>query len=55
MVTHDQSLAPRFSRTLRIVDGELENLPTADNQKLTSNPPDLPNVQPADQRSGRRK
>src|SRR5689334_644638 len=24
MVTHDQSLAPRFSRTLRIVDGELE-------------------------------
>ena len=23
MVTHDQSLAPRFSRTLRIVDGEL--------------------------------
>jgi len=22
MVTHDQSLAPRFSRTLRIVDGE---------------------------------
>ena len=26
MVTHDQSLAPRFSRTLRIVDGELENV-----------------------------
>ena len=25
MVTHDQSLAPRFSRTLRIQDGELEN------------------------------
>jgi putative ABC transport system ATP-binding protein len=24
MVTHDQSLAPRFSRTLRIVDGELD-------------------------------
>ncbi len=24
MVTHDQSLAPRFSRTLRITDGELE-------------------------------
>jgi putative ABC transport system ATP-binding protein len=23
MVTHDQSLAPRFSRTLQIVDGEL--------------------------------
>jgi putative ABC transport system ATP-binding protein len=55
MVTHDQSLAPRFSRTLRIVDGELETLSNADNQKLTSNPPDLPNVQPADQRSGRRK
>lgn len=26
MVTHDQSLAPRFSRTLRITDGELENV-----------------------------
>jgi putative ABC transport system ATP-binding protein len=26
MVTHDQSLAPRFSRTLRITDGELENI-----------------------------
>ena len=25
MVTHDQSLAPRFSRTLRITDGELDN------------------------------
>ena len=25
MVTHDQSLAPKFSRTLRIVDGELDN------------------------------
>lgn len=25
MVTHDQSLAPRFSRTLRIADGALEN------------------------------
>ncbi|NJC96109.1 MAG: ABC transporter ATP-binding protein [Anaerolineales bacterium] len=24
MVTHDQSLAPRFSRTLRIADGELD-------------------------------
>lgn len=24
MVTHDQSLAPRFTRTLRIADGELE-------------------------------
>lgn len=24
MVTHDQSLAPRFSRTLRITDGELD-------------------------------
>jgi putative ABC transport system ATP-binding protein len=27
MVTHDQSLAPRFSRTLRIVDGELDSSP----------------------------
>src|SRR4026209_1597965 len=26
MVTHDQSLAPRFSRTLRIQDGELETV-----------------------------
>jgi putative ABC transport system ATP-binding protein len=26
MVTHDQSLASRFSRTLRIADGELENV-----------------------------
>jgi len=25
-VTHDQSLAPRFSRTLRIQDGELETV-----------------------------
>jgi len=25
MVTHDLSLAPKFSRTLRIVDGELDN------------------------------
>ena len=27
MVTHDQSLAPRFSRTLQIVDGELDTRP----------------------------
>jgi putative ABC transport system ATP-binding protein len=27
MVTHDQSLAPRFSRTLQIVDGELASRP----------------------------
>jgi putative ABC transport system ATP-binding protein len=26
MVTHDQSLAPRFTRTLRITDGELESI-----------------------------
>ncbi len=25
MVTHDQSLAPKFSRTLRIIDGELDD------------------------------
>jgi len=30
MVTHDQSLASRFSRTLRIVDGELEGLQEAE-------------------------
>jgi putative ABC transport system ATP-binding protein len=27
MVTHDQSLAPRFSRTMRITDGELDAAP----------------------------
>lgn len=27
MVTHDQSLAPRFTRTLQIADGELEKAP----------------------------
>ena len=27
MVTHDQSLAPKFSRTMRIVDGELDTRP----------------------------
>jgi len=27
MVTHDQSLAPRFSQTMRITDGELESRP----------------------------
>ena len=27
MVTHDQSLAPKFSRTLRIADGELDSRP----------------------------
>ena len=34
MVTHDQSLAPRFSRTLRITDGELDTSykPEATNQ-----------------------
>lgn len=30
MVTHDQSLAPRFSRTLRIADGELEPIKPSD-------------------------
>jgi putative ABC transport system ATP-binding protein len=30
MVTHDQSLAPRFSRTLRITDGELDKADTAE-------------------------
>jgi putative ABC transport system ATP-binding protein len=29
MVTHDQSLAPRFSRTMRITDGELETSTSA--------------------------
>jgi putative ABC transport system ATP-binding protein len=34
MVTHDQSLAPRFSRTLRITDGELDkaDITAADNK-----------------------
>ncbi len=35
MVTHDQSLAPRFSRTLRIVDGELTK---ADSVEADSKP-----------------
>jgi len=30
MVTHDQSLAPRFSRTLRIADGKLEEAQLAE-------------------------
>ncbi len=30
MVTHDQSLAPRFSRTLQIADGELEKADLAE-------------------------
>ncbi len=33
MVTHDESLSTRFSRTLRIVDGTLETLPLADQTK----------------------
>jgi len=31
MVTHDQSLAPRFTRTLRIADGELESVEPFEN------------------------
>lgn len=31
MVTHDQSLAPRFTRTLRIADGELESMEPLEN------------------------
>jgi putative ABC transport system ATP-binding protein len=30
MVTHDESLSPRFTRTLRITDGELEEAPVAE-------------------------
>ncbi len=42
MVTHDESLSPRFSRTMRITDGELESLSSeidsrSDNA-ATSNP-----------------
>ncbi len=33
MVTHDESLTPRFSRTLRITDGELESLPVKTESK----------------------
>ncbi len=32
MVTHDQTLAPRFTRTLGIVDGELESMTQLDSQ-----------------------
>lgn len=31
MVTHDHSLAPRFTRTMGIVDGELESVKLSDN------------------------
>ena len=34
MVTHDQSLAPRFTRTFGIVDGELESVKYSDNKFL---------------------
>jgi ABC-type lipoprotein export system ATPase subunit len=34
MVTHDQALAPRFTRTLGIADGELESLNHTDLQSL---------------------
>src|SRR5215216_1767961 len=34
MVTHDRSLAPRFSRTVGIVDGELEAIGRSDNRIL---------------------
>ncbi len=33
MVTHDQSLAPKFTRTLRITDGELDSLPLVEETK----------------------
>ena len=32
MVTHDKTLAPRFTRTLEITDGELKSLNGADNE-----------------------
>jgi putative ABC transport system ATP-binding protein len=34
MVTHDQSLAPRFTRTLGIADGELESVMRTDHESL---------------------
>jgi putative ABC transport system ATP-binding protein len=34
MVTHDQALAPRFTRTLGIADGELESVKRADPESL---------------------
>ncbi len=37
MVTHDQSLASRFSRTLRIVDGELDSQLEADATAANTN------------------
>jgi putative ABC transport system ATP-binding protein len=57
MVTHDQSLAPRFSRTLRIADGELETTPETGRTQIENAAPDLPDldrVQPPGKRSGRR-
>jgi putative ABC transport system ATP-binding protein len=34
MVTHDQALAPRFTRTLGIADGELESIKRSENEFL---------------------
>jgi len=53
MVTHDQSLASRFSRTLRITDGELGSLSETETELLKSDPLDLYNA--SAKQSGRRK
>jgi putative ABC transport system ATP-binding protein len=42
MVTHDQSLAPRFSRTLQIVDGELDVQPEQNEAQTSSSTEGLP-------------
>ncbi len=50
MVTHDQSLAPRFSRTLQIVDGELN----ASIAGLDTSGKNIRSAQPSAQRNDRR-
>lgn len=54
MVTHDQSLAPRFSRTLRITDGELDTRPERNEEETKDDALRLRTSSSA-QREGRRK
>jgi putative ABC transport system ATP-binding protein len=54
MVTHDQSLAPRFSRTLQITDGELDARPERSEEETKDDALRLRTSSSA-QRDGRRK
>jgi lipoprotein-releasing system ATP-binding protein len=46
MVTHDQSLTPRFSRTLRIFDGELDTQPIQSEEEIMEKTPEIRASQP---------